>query len=386
MKDLDRFLQGARSGLQRQAHSGGKPDFAAMMERTRSLTESSDSTDQVDVASWVADTRAAWDREWSTTPGRPDFDDVMDRVERGAASDGGPEVATVVEMRRPDATMLAAEDGAVDAVIADTRAVVEREVEARRRPTPNGRLEEETARTGVRTPRGSVVGMLLAAAGLLGVCSLAAPRVFDASIDDAMPEQAVHSSAELDDGGVAQIRKRSVSARPATAPPSVPRPPVEPVPEPIPEPTPALGAAPADLPSEDLPDAARTRPRPAKARRGSAGVDLRTMAERADQRWKGGDLDEARALLLQIVRRGGRSQQAEMAYADLFTLAKQRKDRRGRTRLFRGYLRKFPQGRFAEDARAGLCRVVADAQRAKCWNDYRRMHPQGAYLWESTRE
>ena len=107
------------------------------------------------------------------------------------------------------------------------------------------------------------------------------------------------------------------------------------------------------------------------------------LAEQADQKWKAGDLAGARALLETIVRRGGRSSRVEMAYADLFVMAKQSGRKSQRRALFSAYLRKFPRGRFAEDARAGRCRLASAGERPACWSNYLVAHPKGVYAAEA---
>ena len=80
-----------------------------------------------------------------------------------------------------------------------------------------------------------------------------------------------------------------------------------------------------------------------------------------------------------LVNKGGRSALAELAYGDLFTLARQRGDRQGEQALWSEYLERFPQGRFVEDARAGLCRRSAKDARPSCWQRYLDDYPEGVH-------
>lgn len=110
-------------------------------------------------------------------------------------------------------------------------------------------------------------------------------------------------------------------------------------------------------------------------------IDFDAQMERAQQQWRKGDLRAAVRTLRMIARRTKRAEQAQMAYADLFVLTKQLGDIAGRRSVFRAYLRRFPRGRFSEDARAGLCRL--DAAPRACWSNYLKHHPGGAYVGEA---
>lgn len=108
---------------------------------------------------------------------------------------------------------------------------------------------------------------------------------------------------------------------------------------------------------------------------------LAALEASAEQRWRAGDLAGAEQALRRIVARdrGGR---AELAYADLFALARQRGGRRAELALWREYLGRFARGRFADDARAGICRVEGSTA---CWAAYLREHPRGSHRDEATR-
>jgi hypothetical protein len=92
-----------------------------------------------------------------------------------------------------------------------------------------------------------------------------------------------------------------------------------------------------------------------------------------------GDLDAADRLYGEVIDRGGHSALVELAYADRFTIARRRGDVDQRRTLWRAYLAKFPHGRFADDARAGLCRVAAADEKEWCWSAYVDDFPAGAY-------
>lgn len=101
--------------------------------------------------------------------------------------------------------------------------------------------------------------------------------------------------------------------------------------------------------------------------------------------WKAGELDRAESLLRTIIRRAGRGTKAELAYADLFALEKQRGGATKQAQVWRQYLRRFPKGRHADDARAGLCMRTSGEAASTCWSDYLAKHPRGAHVKRAQR-
>jgi hypothetical protein len=99
----------------------------------------------------------------------------------------------------------------------------------------------------------------------------------------------------------------------------------------------------------------------------------------AQARWAEGDLAGAEQRFRAIIELGGRSRYADLAYGDLFTLARQRDDQAEERSLWQEYLERFPTGRFADDARAGLCRRGVEAERGACWRAYLDDFPQGVH-------
>lgn len=124
---------------------------------------------------------------------------------------------------------------------------------------------------------------------------------------------------------------------------------------------------------------------PSPSQREHAKPDpLALLDARAQALWRAGDLDGAERLFAEIVRRGGRGRWAELAYAELFSLT-QRHGADKLDDLWRDYLVRFPKGRYAEDARAGLCRHQSGSQGHACWSDYLERHPQGTHANEAAR-
>lgn len=110
---------------------------------------------------------------------------------------------------------------------------------------------------------------------------------------------------------------------------------------------------------------------------------LRAQLQRAQSLWRSGDPESAAALLQRIVRTGKRWPVVESAYADLFALTPNIQGKSGLPRVWRQYLRRFPSGRFAEDARAGLCTSAGSAR--NCWSEYLKHHPEGAHRRQAER-
>ncbi|HWB76024.1 MAG TPA: hypothetical protein VG755_13740 [Nannocystaceae bacterium] len=179
--------------------------------------------------------------------------------------------------------------------------------------------------------------------------------------------------AERDDASVSQAVRTLQRATPPDAWRIAPPAPVQPktivTPQPI-EVAPSLAPAPLE-PNTPRPD-----------RR----VVLDGLARDAEAMWRAGDLAGAEKALRKIIAQGGTSSRAELAYGDLFALARQLRGKDGPVAEWRGYLRRFPRGRFAEDARAGLCKHAEAADDARaCWADYLRRHPSGSHATEARR-
>lgn len=136
--------------------------------------------------------------------------------------------------------------------------------------------------------------------------------------------------------------------------------------QPRPEPAPAPGRRPKKAAPKDMPE---QTPAPAGP----------SLEDEAQALWERGELAAAERKYREIVDLAGKGQRAELAYGDIFALAKQIRGAEGQAAAWREYLQKFPAGRFADDARAGLCRRAAADERAACWQDYLDRHPRGSH-------
>ena len=172
---------------------------------------------------------------------------------------------------------------------------------------------------------------------------------------------------------------------------------VTPAPEPAPvvrrapEPEPEV-APPAPAPAVEVEDeveetgpkepVAKARPKPAAE---SKADRLRRLDAEAEALWQAGDLAGAEARYREIVQLAPGARAADLAYGDLFSLARQRHGADEEAALWRAYLEVFPRGRYADDARAGLCRRAAGEERRACWQAYLADFPAGVHRNQAAR-
>lgn len=137
-------------------------------------------------------------------------------------------------------------------------------------------------------------------------------------------------------------------------------------------------------PDEESPDT-QAAPRP-RVRRDKTSPDdrLRALDEEAQRLWRAGDIPGAQKLFREIIRIGRRGHYVQLSYGDLFNIARSG-SAEDRQDLWREYLRKFPKGRHADDARGGLCRTAAADEQATCWERYLADMPQGSYRRQAMR-
>ncbi len=276
------------------------------------------------------------------------------------------ELGAEVERRRGDGS-----SDELDAWIADARVAAEADVAARRLagvpPLPSSAPAPEPRR-GWATA--------LAIAAVLASLAIAVPRLLDAFVDGNYQEaessanqaEYVGPDAEPEDG----VRVRLLQPEPSPVEPisqravhrSEPPPSEEP-----PQPAPRVRARPR-------------RPTPVTEEASAQARDrIAALDAEAQARWAEGDLAGAEGRFREIIEiaDAGHRRYADLAYGDLFTLARQRDDEAAEQALWKAYLRKFPHGRFADDARAGLCRRAATAEREACWRAYLDDFPQGVH-------
>lgn len=256
----------------------------------------------------------------------------------------------------------AAHSTALEAFEADTRALLDAELA----PRDLAAVVPPRARRPSRRPRwtwaAAAIVLLVAGGAIAGIGQLrgtAAPPAMQAEHVRADPptREASHETAS----GTVQPR----DAEPMPEP-------VEPTPAPAPDGTGAQAPSPA--PSHRAPDGE------------SASEHLAELDALAQAQWKAGNLRAAEKTFRKIVKLGGRTPYAEQAYGELFALAHQLHDDEPQAKLWRAYLRRFPHGRYADTARADLCRESEGKAKRQCWTRYLQKHPSGAARAEALRE
>lgn len=126
------------------------------------------------------------------------------------------------------------------------------------------------------------------------------------------------------------------------------------------------------------------RPRLSKAELAEQREDeLAALDAEAQRRWRAGDLPGAEAAFRELLSRDPRGRWAQLAYGDLFVLARQAGDPSAELALWREYLRRHPRGPHADYAHVGVCRRSAGADGAACWRDYLAKRPQGSFRAEA---
>ena len=184
-------------------------------------------------------------------------------------------------------------------------------------------------------------------------------------------EAALYGDGDVADDGAVEHREQAVEPSAARAVPAVPE-------------STALEPAPEPAVEAEVAQTAPAAPKkaPAERRAGKRAAPRMSLAEldaAAREAWRAGDRDEAKRLFTRVVSRGGTGQLAQMAYGDLMALARQQGARGTEASLWRAYLRRFPKGVFADDARAGLCRRAPDDAGAACWDRYLDDFPSGSH-------
>ncbi len=319
---------------------------------------------------WLGDVSAALDRRIAAAGVQPDFLDVVTRAHEldpelvpAECIEEADALAPVLDIDADQDQGSVEEEARLDDWLGDVRAAVERKVE-QRAEGPSPQLNAPTDRRGAWW----IGGAVLAAAIVLVLGIGLVVQVLDMGLTEA-PDQALRIQEPDDTTGQSlEILEQSEA-------------------EPVPSPRPRMQTREVVeheavvIPEEREPEAkalpTRRRRAPSKTER------LKAMADQAQEHWRAGRRAEARRLFERIVSEGGRHRAVQMAYADLFTLASQAGDRGAQRTSWQGYLRRFPRGRFADDARAGLCRTAPSSRRGSCWDEYLSDFPQGSFRAEA---
>lgn len=368
--DLDALLEDVRVAVgDAIARSWPARSFEDVVERTRPRTAAMEADD---LEGMTSETSRSIEVAIEQSEARPDFADVVLRAHeldpRRVDARAVEEVEQWGELvpLRPSAP--SREEPQLESWVEDTRRSVEARVQARRlAPIPS--LRSAASRRGRW-------GALAAAAAvvLLGWGAWSWGPQLGHEAAEGERSQAVLT---VDDTGSAPARAVQTTSRPAKGSArSNRREPQALEPEALPE---EVLVEPSTRTVEAKED---EQPRPSMGRR-SRDERLRALAEDARQAWGAGDLARAESLLRRIVDAGGRTRHAELAFGDLFNLAHARGATGRAPRLWKAYLRRFPRGRYADDARAGLCRSAPEERQPACWHDYLEDFPRGSYRREA---
>lgn len=288
-------------------------------------------------------------------------------------------LAPVVDLRVRDSEALLPEHE-LDALLGEARELAEHDVAARRlEPIPSfvppvGIAPRRRARSGLAL----LSFATLAAAALIGL-ALALPSLLDRFVDAARSEATNKNQAEFQERGEGPDAAEFVPPRMERSESSAAHGEAIAVPEasPSPELEPQLPAPRARPKASDAKAPASTS---VLAPEGPS-LDERVAAldDEAQRRWAAGELEAAEEAFRAIIKLAGKGRHADLAYGDLFTLTHQRKDDAAELALWREYLGRFPKGRFADDARAGVCRRGPEDEREACWQAYLTDFPSGVH-------
>lgn len=278
--------------------------------------------------------------------------------------------APVVSIQQGHRRRRTRDDVELLAVIEGVRAHVEEDVAQRLHTPPQLHARRPSP------PRARRVwALVLAAAAVLvvvGASVLQGGRLRFEADEGARNEAALIGPAPSSEASEAASRAREADAPDAAVLPE-PAPAIEQGPAIEPEPTPTAEPTPIDT----------AEPRARTPKR--AEPTLEELDAAAHAAWRAGDLPEAERLFRRLAKRAGKDRLGDLAYGDLFTLARQTSAPTKEAALWREYLARFPKGRFADDARAGLCRRASGAAQVECWQQYLDDMPSGAHRSQAER-
>lgn len=294
------------------------------------------------------------------TPPPAGLADVFARAQRVDPSLALP----IDEAERLDAIDDAALDrvaaiGSLDTLLSSAKAVLSAEADAveRHGPPPQRVVPQ-------RRSRRVFAAVAVLAAGLL-VALATSWALRPAGLDDGTARDYSGASQTVE----TKVPEPAESRRPSAPSPSSR---VEAVITPQPEAVPAPPSEPAPSPKRRAPSIDR-EPAP------SVDETLDALDAEARRAWKRGDLAAAQAGFEALVRTGGTKAITDLAFGDLFELARQRHDAAAEAKLWERYVRRFPSGRYVDEARAGLCRRASGDAATRCWRAYLDDRPRGTY-------
>jgi hypothetical protein len=316
----------------------------------------------------LADARALLDETLEAGCPPPDVVDVLQRARMLSATPDAQVEPSVAELElgrdldpelAPDLERAAQSDLELAELNGDARLLLD------------GLLERRgTARRTRWRRRPRAVGVAAAAVVLLGLAGAAFASKKWQELE-AMAESerfAATAIAELDREWQAES-ERALSPAPKILAWTVPVAP--------PEPQPA---------SEPDQGTAETAAQAATTAKPDTAARLAELDAQAYALLRAGQHEQAARQFRVIVKIGGRSEYAELAFGELFALTRRDSLADELDELWSAYLERFPRGRYADAARAGLCRRTPEPDKPACWTDYLLEHPRGAARSEALRE
>lgn len=340
-----------------------------------------------ELAAFVASVRADQACVVNEEPARPDFLEVVARAHAidsvqvpASRIEEAHKLASVIPLYASSVSQELAPDAEFSDFLADVRAEGIRgsaqHLAGARGETPAVEAPVKIAsdRRRARLTTG-LVALAAAAAIVLLFASGAGVRLLQSSENDT-PNAARHDDQ-------VQIHQHSVESRPARVSKLSPKA-VAPLEPELPEPESEQVDTDPEVADPEQPSmkspAQLSTTKPARAAKPRQKRDpLAELDAQAQAKWRAGDLAGAENLLRKVIKKGRRGRRVQLAYGDLFTLVRQIHAGTSEEQLWREYLRTFPRGPHADDARAGLCRRAADADATSCWRDYLEHHPRGAH-------
>jgi hypothetical protein len=278
--------------------------------------------------------------------------------------------ATALDELDDDRAEAAGHFGALGTFVADARAYADAVAEHA--------VPDAAAPASIRRGPARRVTVALVALAAVAILVPAVRWVFSAIVLDPAAEPAyssasdrVETTADPEAARFAEPPAREPS-RGATA---MPEPPPPEEPEPLDAIETVLDTPPASTPKKR----AKGPSTPSNSSTPSKEDALREIDAQARAAWAKGDLPTAEAKFGELVRAGGRSTLADIAYGDLFSVLRQRGRADRLPALWRRYASRFPEGRYIDEARAGLCRTAGPEDEVECWRAYLRDRPRGTY-------
>ncbi len=289
------------------------------------------------------------------------------------------------EPREPSVRLVVRSDEEFAALLAEARAEIDADV-ARVREVGPPPMRSPRAAWRQRWP------WIAAAAAALLLAFGAGPLLSRGEAEVVTGSQAAWQEVQPEPRGVESVTPpRGVRERGGAAPvdrelvtPEVVEVPVE-----VPSEVEAPDAPPAEATKSPEDEGKKRASRSSGSKRPSQreGVQerLRLLGEEAETMWQAGDLAGAEARYREIVALAPGARAADLAYGDLFSLARLRHGGDQEAALWREYLAVFPRGRYADDARAGLCRRAEGEVQRECWTAYLKDFPAGVHRRQADR-